>query len=99
VQPEESGLWGFIDPTGKMVIPPQFSMVLASLKGSFSEGLAAVQPKENGLWGFIDPTGKMVIPPQFNDASYFSGGLAPVILPDSSAGYIDETGEMIWPNQ
>jgi hypothetical protein len=43
---------GFIDKTGKMVIPPQYGSATA-----FSEWLAPV--KLDGKWGFIDKSGKM----------------------------------------
>ncbi|MCB0154437.1 MAG: WG repeat-containing protein, partial [Anaerolineae bacterium] len=39
---------GFIDPTGQVVICPQFDRA-----GPFSEGLASVEV--DGKWGFIAP--------------------------------------------
>ena len=54
--------WGFIDQTGKVVIPVQFEFAL-----DFSEGLASVT--FGGKAGFIDKTGKMVIPAQFEGAA------------------------------
>lgn len=44
----EDGLWGFIDRTGAIVIPPQFEDMI----GDFSEGLVGVYV--DGKWGFID---------------------------------------------
>lgn len=109
---ETNGKWGFIDATGKFVIPPQFE-----LASWFSEGLAAV--RLNGKWGFIDASGRFVIPAQFlvdkhgrnaNSETLafglgFSGGLAEieVLQPDRIMGnvetriYIDNTGKRIWP--
>ncbi|MBO7522558.1 MAG: WG repeat-containing protein, partial [Bacteroidales bacterium] len=49
------GLCGFIDNTGKEVVPCQYEDAY-----DFSEGLAAVKNK-NDLWGFIDETGKEVV--------------------------------------
>ena len=43
--------WGFVDLTGKEVIPCRYNRV-----GRFSEGLAAVDAE--GKWGFIDKGGK-----------------------------------------
>jgi hypothetical protein len=58
--------YGFVNPAGKIVIPPQFDAA-----DSFSEGLAAVDTR--GAWGFIDQTGKMVIPPQFEECTVLPG--------------------------
>jgi hypothetical protein len=49
-----SDRWGYIDKTGKFVIPAQFSRA-----GKSSEGLAYVNAE--GFLGFIDQTGKLVI--------------------------------------
>jgi hypothetical protein len=83
--------YGYIDATGKMIIPPQFTDAL-----SFSEGLAyAAQNK----WGFIDSSGKMVIPPQYatyGDMTGFHDGLARVLL-DKKFGFVDKTGKLVIP--
>lgn len=50
---------GYIDRTGKIVIPLKFDGAR-----NFSEGLAAVKVEDK--WGFIDETGKVVIEPQFS---------------------------------
>src|SRR5579862_743776 len=68
-----SGRYGFIDHSGKMVIPPQFDQAT-----EFSEGLAAVQ--SGGKWGYIDSKGRLNIAPQFDLADPFSDGLALVGL-------------------
>jgi len=79
--------FGFIDKTGKAIVPPQFDEALG-----FSEGLAAVLVKDK--WGFIDPSGKMVIQPQFEHVASFSDGLAP-IQAKNKWGYIDKTGKVV----
>jgi hypothetical protein len=66
---KQNGKMGYIDRSGKMVIPPQFQDA-----GLFQEGRARVQI--DFKWGFIDETGKVVIPPQFETAQNFSEGLA-----------------------
>jgi WG containing repeat len=86
--------YGYIDRTGQLKIPAQFSAA-----SNFSEGLAAVQikSKEDGkssLYGYIDKTGKSVIAPQFTYAGKFSGGLAPVVTLNEK-GYIDRQGKMV----
>ncbi|MBW4622700.1 MAG: WG repeat-containing protein [Cyanosarcina radialis HA8281-LM2] len=86
--------YGYIDKTGKLVIPFQFPRA-----GDFSEGLAAVVVDSNGDgstdgYGYIDKTGKTVIQPQFDDAGNFSEGLAPVKI-NTKWGYINKQGKVI----
>ncbi len=79
---------GFIDKTGKVVIPARFTYVYP-----FSEGLAAATESESGDsgWGFIDKTGKWLVPPSFAWASNFESGVAPVDN-KTNCSYIDKTG-------
>ena len=79
---------GYIDSTGKMVIPQnQYKHAK-----SFSEGLAAVE--DVGKWGYLDKTGKMVIAPQFAEAYRFTTGLA-AVKDGGKWGYIDTTGKVV----
>jgi hypothetical protein len=91
--------WGFIDKTGRLIIPFKFDGAKA-----FSEGLAAVKVKEKV--GYIDETGKFVIPPRFISGYPFSGGLALVILRSfgkdrkdiiemNQLGYVDRSGKLV----
>ena len=57
--------YGFIDKTGKEVIPIKYDNAWG-----FSEELANV--RLNNKWGFIDKTGKEVTPIKYDDASSFS---------------------------
>jgi len=88
--------WGYIDATGRVVIPPQFDWVR-----EFSEGLAAVGfPANNDAakWGYIDKTGAVVIEPRFDGVDPFSEGLAAVAFLQDDAvryGYIDKTGTVV----
>jgi hypothetical protein len=68
-------LWGFIDESGTIVVPAQYTVVEA-----FRDGLALVKAKENpDYWGYIDKTGKMAIEPKFsNRPMSFSEGYAVV---------------------
>jgi hypothetical protein len=79
---------GFIDKSGKVVIPARFTYVYP-----FSEGLAAATESESGDagWGFIDKTGKWVVPQNYAWASNFQSGVAPVDNKKNCA-YIDKTG-------
>ena len=85
---------GFIDHTGKLVIPLCFDKA-----GDFSEGLARFE--RDGNWGYIDMTGSVVIEPKFPWAEEFSEGLAHVQISGESLGYdgkwgfIDKTGKLV----
>ncbi len=84
--------FGYIDRTGKIIIPAQFERA-----EDFSEGLAIVKVGER--FGCIDKTGKLVIPARFNFISKFKNGLA-VAHTDGDApkiGYIDRTGKLVIP--
>lgn len=78
---EKSSRWGFIDKTGKLVIPAEFSYV-----GNFKHGLAPVIV--NGDWskfGYIDKTGKLVI-----QAKFETKGDQPGVIRIQNAGDDDE---------
>ena len=83
---------GFIDKTGKVVIPIQYDDAL-----NFSDGLAGV--KQNDKWGFVDKAGKVVIPFQYDDVRGFENGMAEALLNGeiifSEPFYIDKTGKRI----
>ena len=89
-----NGKWGFIDKTGRMVIPAVYDDATA-----FSEGLVAVTV--NGKTGFIDKTGKMVIPAvydagdlKYEDAYYFENGTA-AVCQDGEWITIDRQGKEV----
>src|ERR1700693_1991299 len=68
---EKAGKFGYIDRTGKIIIPLQFDGA-----NEFHEGLALVTA--NGKKLFIDTTGRVVIKPDFDIVYDFSEGLAAV---------------------
>ena len=82
----ENGRYGYMDRTGKTVIPPQFDDAK-----DFSEGLAVV--KVGRKFGFIDKAGKVVITPQFNQADSFRNGRAGTC--DALCGFIDSDGKYV----
>jgi WG containing repeat len=88
VRVERQNKVGFMDQTGRQVIPPRYDGA-----GPFSEGLAAV--KLGDTYGYLDRSGKMVIPPQFSDAGPFSDGLAEVSFNEKQEGYIDRSGKLV----
>ena len=88
-----NGKHGFIDKTGKAVIPFKYDAT-----GSFSEGLASVC--RNGKWGVIDKTGKEIVPCKYDYVEDFSEGLARVEVNDQGvwmSGYINKTGKEVIP--
>ncbi len=84
---------GFIDKTGKEIIPLKYKYAL-----SFYQGLAAVE--QNGKTGFIDPSGNTVIPFKYDGGGAFTevsgGGLAKVML-KGKYGIIDTKGNELTP--
>jgi hypothetical protein len=66
--------WGFVDKTGKEVIPFKYDAI-----GKFSEGLCAV--RFDWYWGFVDFTGKEVIPCKYIEVGEFFEGLCAVAGP------------------
>ena len=74
-------MWGYIDVSGTMVIPPRF--IGAS---EFHNGLAYAGG------GFIDHHGNAVIPGPFSEATEFVGGVAAVQVDYKGWGYINKSG-------
>lgn len=83
----QGGEYGYMDRTGRIVIPPKYSQA-----GPFREGFALV--REKGRFGFVNARGEEVIPPRFEDAWHFSNGRASVLL-DGQWGVIDTTGALV----
>ncbi len=83
------GKHGFIDKTGKEVIPLKYDD-----SAFFTDGLVKVELK--GKSGFIDKIGKIVIPIKYDDANMFNEGLAGVQL-KGKWGYIDRSGKEVIP--
>ena len=79
--------YGFMDSTGKLVIPYTYTKAL-----DFSGGLAAVRDN-NGKWGFVNKKGNLVIPYKYDGVSYngFQDGFALVVIGDKQ-GYVDKNG-------
>jgi hypothetical protein len=82
-----NGRFGYIDHSGKIVIPVQFSDA-----GLFDEGLAPVSVGKT--WGYADRNGKIVIAPTFDIADPFSDGIA-LVGSRGKYGYIDKTGAFV----
>jgi len=102
---KSDGKWGFIDRTGKIIIPFEFDFV-----EPFSEGLARFRQNDSFKNGYIDKTGVVVIPAVYNDAYAFSEERALVSITESieitedggmsvisKYGFIDKTGNVVIP--
>lgn len=89
------GKWGFVDKTGKLVIPAEFQNVNAI--DGFHEGLVGV--KINGKWGFIDKEGVLIIPNKFESVSSFHDGIASVELNGNWNYCINKRGRIVIPNK
>lgn len=59
-QDGESGLWGYVDQSGRWLVEPVWASA-----GNYRRGYAAVQNQE-GLWGCIDLKGNIVLPFQYS---------------------------------
>ena len=81
--------YGFIDTTGRLVIPARFDE-----GGFFAESLAVVGI--NHKLGYIDRSGNVAIKSQFSQAAPFTGGLARVMLQDAKLACIDKSCRLLW---
>ena len=81
------GAWGYIDRSGKFIIPPRFDATRF-----FWDVIAAVEV--NDKWGFIDKNGIYIIKPQFDSTRFPAEGTAAVKL-GGKWGFIDKAGGFI----
>lgn len=87
----KSGKSGYIDKTGKVVIPLKFERT-----GYFSEGLGIIF--QNEKCGYTDENGQIVVEPTFDDCRAFAEGLAMVRIERNKGnewGYIGRNGKFI----
>ncbi len=81
--------FGYINRTGKLVIPPQWEYA-----SPFVAGRASVSVCYKA--SFIDKTGRVALKTDFDGATPFRGPLALVYV-GALHGYIDKTGKIVWP--
>ena len=82
-------LCGFIDTTGKEVIPCEYDEV-----AGFCDGLAIV--KRNGKYGYINKNNEIVIPIEYDSAFGAGGGLA-CVGNGGKYGYVDYKNNIVLP--
>ncbi|HOW52736.1 MAG TPA: WG repeat-containing protein [bacterium] len=80
--------YGFIDKTGKWVIPPEYDDA-----GFFDGEIAPVKKGEK--WGYVDIRNKIVIDFQYDLAFGFNGFLAQAMIGDKHQ-VIDKTGKVLF---
>ncbi len=78
------GRWGYIDKSGEIVIPCQYTTARP-----FREGLAAVDG------GYIDKSGAWVIPPKYQETTSFENGFALVIEDRTTVYVINKSGRVL----
>jgi hypothetical protein len=92
-QTSPTSLWGYIDSSGKWVVPAKLQSA-----GKFTEGLAPI--RENGRSGYINEKGSLAIQEKYSSASDFSEGLA-LVTESSTTGkgtdweWIDTSGRTV----
>jgi len=98
----ETGAWGFIDKTGKIVIPAQYPDIMVTNQFTefkvFGETGMATAMNQDGKWGMIDKTGKVVIPFKYDAMHMYSEGLVAFCL-DGKYGYLDHNGKVAIENK
>ncbi len=100
VSPQQ-GSAHFISRDGTRWDPPGFNDHEILDIGSFSEQRAWVRVARQGgsAVGWIDPDGEWAIEPSFHDGGDFSDGRAPAAMSDTNWGYIDTSGELVFPHK
>jgi len=79
---------GFIDTTGKIVIPLQFKDEV----GEFKNGMAKIEIEDR--YGFIDRTGNFRIKPIYDEVTDFEEGLA-AVKTNNKWGFVNSEGEFV----
>ena len=84
---KRSGLWGYMDRSGALVIEPRYDWADA-----FHEEVAAVW--QAGKFGYINEAGEMIIAPRFDMSLGFSCGVTFAWV-NGKVGLIDKRGDWI----
>lgn len=91
---------GYIDRTGKVIIPFKFRANITTYGHQFSNGLAVQGISKNNLWankfGYINKTGQWIVEPIYDSAEPFEKGLGKVEK-DEKVGCVNTKGELVIP--
>lgn len=82
------GMYGYMDATGKRVIPPTFDAA-----DDFSENVAIVS--KEGFYGLIDTNGKFLIEPEYSFVFNLGDGFYKVQDRSGQTGVVDKSGKVI----
>lgn len=82
--PDYNGKWGYVSPTGVMVIKARYDNAYP-----FRDGFAAVE--RDGKWGFIDETGHVVVKLRFDYVNDFNEGYA-IVRSNGKWGAVNTEG-------
>jgi hypothetical protein len=74
---KENGKWGYMDETGKVVVPPAYDYAW-----DYNDGMGRV--KQKGKYGFLNEKGELVIKPEFGYADDFKEGFARINTKDTT---------------
>jgi hypothetical protein len=77
------GLYGYIDKTGRVIIPPNYTVA-----SEFREN-RALFGRDWRQYGFLDPAGREIIPMRFLSGASFSEGMAVVSVSRTTEGGSD----------
>jgi hypothetical protein len=92
------GRWGYIDDSGKVIVPATFG------SATFFYGGFGIVGFMDGKCGYIDTNGKLAIPVQFSFCETFSEGIATVqfhnhVGTDMKLYSINEQGKLVFPTE
>ena len=90
--------WGFIDQSGKVIVPCVYDEVGGFFDDDGYEGEVPGALKKGKKWGLVDANGKLVVPFEYDQFWRFSDGMATVVK-DRKVGYLDAMGELAIPLQ
>lgn len=78
LSPLKGAKFGFIDKTGKFVIPPRYPCPRYKWQSKFENGLALATVEKNSstAFGYINKQGRFVVPAKYSQLGEFSEGLA-----------------------
>lgn len=92
---KSTGKYGFIDSTGRMVIPFQYDAV-----DGFKQGVARVFLNTNGALkgGYIDRKGKVLLALEYDDVGNVSDGMG-MVRKGATTSYVDLKGKLVPPHK
>ena len=99
---DDEYLWGLMSREGELLGEPRWSWV-SSRAGeewlAVCEGGSWVWSDYEGAWGYVDAWGNTVLPFTYKWAEPFDGPLAYVRFDESTEGYINRSGQVVysWP--